>query len=62
MNDRTIGTRDEWLEARHAYFTDLNSVGAKMRLAPPLSTEAKLTLEEARSLPEGAVEIVYACA
>jgi dihydrofolate reductase len=36
-------------------------IGEGMRLAPPLGSEAKLTLESERPLPEGAVEIVYAC-
>ncbi len=31
------------------------------RLTPPLGTDAELTLETERALPEGAVEIVYAC-
>jgi hypothetical protein len=29
--------------------------------APALSTDAELVLEDAHMLPEGAVEIVYAC-
>jgi len=33
-----------------------------LRLTPSLSTDAKLTLESARALPGGAVELVYACA
>jgi dihydrofolate reductase len=37
-------------------------VGGGMRLAPPLSTETKLTLDAERALAEGAVEIAYACA
>lgn len=32
-----------------------------MRLTPSLSTDTRLTLEEQHSLPEGAVELVYAC-
>jgi hypothetical protein len=32
-----------------------------MLLTPSLSTDTELVLEEARTLPEGAVEIVYAC-
>jgi dihydrofolate reductase len=37
-------------------------VGGGMRLTPPISVDTKLTLESERALPEGAVEIVYACA
>jgi dihydrofolate reductase len=37
-------------------------LGDGMRLAPPLSADTKLVLESTRSLPEGAVDIVYACA
>jgi dihydrofolate reductase len=36
-------------------------LGGGMQLTPSLSTETELVLEEARTLPEGAVEIVYAC-
>ncbi len=36
-------------------------LGAGMRLTPSLSLDAGLTLESERALPEGAVEIVYAC-
>jgi dihydrofolate reductase len=36
-------------------------VGEGMRLTPPISTDTKLTLENERALPEGAVEITYAC-
>ena len=36
-------------------------LGAGMRLTPSLSLDAGLTLESERTLPEGAVEIVYAC-
>ena len=36
-------------------------IGEGMRLAPPLSTDIKLSVESERALPEGAVEIVYAC-
>src|SRR5919204_4484354 len=36
-------------------------IGDGMRLTPPLSPDAGLTLESARALPEGTVEIVYAC-
>jgi hypothetical protein len=31
------------------------------QLIPALSTGSRLTVEEQRALPEGAVEIVYAC-
>ena len=34
-------------------------VGEGMRLAPPVSAHAELTLESERALPEGAVELVY---
>jgi dihydrofolate reductase len=37
-------------------------LGEGMRLTPPVSPEAELTLEGERALPEGAVEIGYACA
>jgi len=37
-------------------------VGDGMRLTPPLSPDTELTLETERALPEGSVEIVYACA
>ena len=37
-------------------------LGGGMRLTPPVSPDAQLTLESERPLPEGAVEIVYACA
>ena len=36
-------------------------VGDGMRLTPALSPDSGLTLESDRALPEGAVEIVYAC-
>lgn len=36
-------------------------LGDGMRLTPTISVDAELTLEEARTLPEGAVDIVYAC-
>ncbi len=36
-------------------------VGAGMRLSPPLSPDAELSLESESALPEGAVEIVYTC-
>jgi dihydrofolate reductase len=36
-------------------------LGDGMRLTPALSTDAKLVLESQRALPEGTVEIVYAC-
>jgi dihydrofolate reductase len=36
-------------------------LGGGMPLTPSLSTETELALEEARTLPEGAVEIIYAC-
>jgi dihydrofolate reductase len=36
-------------------------LGAGMQLTPSLSTDIGLVLESERSLPEGAVEIVYAC-
>jgi dihydrofolate reductase len=36
-------------------------LGAGMRLTPSLSSDTALTLESERALPEGAVEIVYAC-
>ncbi len=37
-------------------------LGDGMRLTPTLATETKLTLDEVRPLPEGAVEIVYSFA
>src|SRR6266480_514716 len=37
-------------------------LGGGMRLTPPVSSGAELTLESERPLSEGAVEIVYACA
>jgi dihydrofolate reductase len=37
-------------------------VGDGMRLSPPLRSDTDLTLESERALPEGSVEIVYACA
>lgn len=37
-------------------------VGDGMRLSPPVSTDAGLTLESERALPGGSVEIVYDCA
>ena len=37
-------------------------LGEGMRLTPPLSPDTELTLESERALPEGSVEIVYACA
>jgi dihydrofolate reductase len=36
-------------------------LGDGMRLTPALSTHTKLALESQRALPEGTVEIVYAC-
>jgi dihydrofolate reductase len=36
-------------------------MGSGSRLSLPLSTEAELTLVEQHALPEGAVEITYAC-
>ena len=36
-------------------------LGGGMRLTPPLSADAGLTLESERALPGGSVEIVYAC-
>jgi dihydrofolate reductase len=36
-------------------------LGGGTRLTPSISIETELVLEEARTLPEGAVEIVYAC-
>ena len=36
--------------------------GGGMQLTPALSTDAGLTLETGESLPNGAVELVYACA
>jgi dihydrofolate reductase len=36
-------------------------IGEGMRLTPSLGLDAGLTLESERTLPEGAVEIVYAC-
>lgn len=37
-------------------------LGDGMRLTPTLATDTKLTLEDVRPLPEGSVEITYACA
>jgi len=37
-------------------------LGDGMRLTPAVSSDASLTLESARALPEGSVETVYACA
>jgi hypothetical protein len=37
-------------------------LGGGMPLAPTLATESTLTLEDVRPLPEGAVDIVCACA
>jgi hypothetical protein len=37
-------------------------VGDGMRLSPPLNPATKLSLEAERVLPEGGVEVVYACA
>ena len=36
-------------------------VGNGVRLTPPFGPEIDLTLESERGLPEGAVEVVYAC-
>ena len=36
-------------------------LGDGMRLTPAISVDMELILEEARTLPEGAVDIVYAC-
>lgn len=36
-------------------------LGAGMQLTPSISTDTTLVLEEAHTLPEGAVEIIYAC-
>lgn len=36
-------------------------LGAGMRLTPTVAVDTKLTLEEVRPLPEGAVDLVYAC-
>lgn len=36
-------------------------VGEGMRLTPPLTPDVDLALESAEPLPEGAVEVVYAC-
>jgi len=36
-------------------------LGTGMRLTPPGASETRLTLESERALPEGSVEIVYAC-
>jgi hypothetical protein len=36
-------------------------LGGGTQLTPALSTDAELVLEDAHMLPEGAVEIVYAC-
>ena len=37
-------------------------LGDGMRLTPTLAVETKLILEDVRALPEGALDIVYACA
>jgi hypothetical protein len=37
-------------------------LGDGMRLTPTVATDTTLTLTEARPLPEGAVDLVYACA
>ena len=36
-------------------------LGTGMRLTPPRESRTRLTLESERALPEGSVEIVYAC-
>jgi len=36
-------------------------LGDGMRLTPTVATDTSLTLEDARPLPEGAVDLVYAC-
>jgi dihydrofolate reductase len=36
-------------------------LGAGMQLTPSISTDTNLVLEEAHTLVEGAVEIIYAC-
>jgi len=36
-------------------------LGDGMRLTPAISVDTELVLDETRTLPEGAVEIVYAC-
>jgi dihydrofolate reductase len=36
-------------------------LGGGMRLTPTISVDTELLLEETRTLPEGAVDIVYAC-
>jgi dihydrofolate reductase len=36
-------------------------IGEGMRLVPPVSADADLTLESVQALPEGGVEIAYAC-
>jgi dihydrofolate reductase len=36
-------------------------LGDGIRLTPAISLDAELLLEETRTLPEGAIEIVYAC-
>lgn len=36
-------------------------LGDGMRLTPTVATDTTLTLTEARPLPEGAVDLVYAC-
>jgi len=37
-------------------------LGAGTLLTPAVDADARLVLEQAKALPEGAVEIVYACA
>jgi dihydrofolate reductase len=37
-------------------------LGAGRRLTPTVATDTSLTLEHARALPEGAVDLVYRCA
>jgi dihydrofolate reductase len=37
-------------------------LGDGRRLTPTVATDTSLTLEDVRSLPEGAVDLVYACA
>jgi dihydrofolate reductase len=36
-------------------------LGGGMRLTPTVATDTSLALEQARALPEGAVDLVYAC-
>jgi hypothetical protein len=36
-------------------------LGDGMRLTPAIDVDTELTLEETRALPEGAIDIVYAC-